>query len=250
MGSVSSTACPGLETPRPPRHMIVATSEKRAHTTSGSPGPGATRAGSIRVSAGDEPVVLQHPPYLLHGGVGRREDELGGDQGIGRQRLAVLPGLFQQVVQRLAEGGFVPRLQRLFQRVVEGVEQVEVGLGQIQLTLTHDANDHEPSFWPLPPSICGVLSPPPPSSNFMRSSSASTPVVLAIRSSSDWMSSLELSVTSSSAPEASNSSTAPARACISAVLSSALCTAMPTSPISSEIPEKASLICVWAWAAV
>src|SRR5699024_255104 len=190
----------------------------RAHTTSGSPGPGATRAGSIRVSAGDEPVVLQHPPYFLHGGVGRREDELGGDQGIGRQRLTVLPDLLQQVVQGLAKGGFVPRLQRLFQRVVEGVEQVEVGLGQVQLSLTHDARAHAPSFGPVAPSTCGVLSPPPPSAIFARSSSASTPVGLAIRSSSAWLSSLAVAVPSASAPEASNSSTAPARACISAVL--------------------------------
>ena len=43
---------------------------------------------------------------------------------------------------------------------------------------------------------------------------------------------------------------APARACICAVLSSARWMAIPTSPISSEMPEKASLIRVWASAAV
>ena len=55
---------------------------------------------------------------------------------------------------------------------------------------------------------------------------------------------------SSSAPEASSSSIAPARACSCAVLSSARWMAMPTSPISSEMPEKASPIRVCAWAAV
>ena len=43
---------------------------------------------------------------------------------------------------------------------------------------------------------------------------------------------------------------APARACICAVLSWARCTAMPTSPISSEIPETASPILLCASAAV
>ena len=54
----------------------------------------------------------------------------------------------------------------------------------------------------------------------------------------------------SSAPEASSSSIAPARACICAVLSSARWIAWPTSPISVEMPEKASLILVCASAAV
>ena len=43
---------------------------------------------------------------------------------------------------------------------------------------------------------------------------------------------------------------APARACIWAVLSWARCTAMPTSPISSEMPDTASPILVCASAAV
>jgi len=71
-----------------------------------------------------------------------------------------------------------------------------------------------------------------------------------IMSSSLWMSSRRPPTASSSAPEAISSSIAPARACIWAVLSSARWIAMPTSPISSEMPEKASLIRVWASAAV
>ena len=55
---------------------------------------------------------------------------------------------------------------------------------------------------------------------------------------------------SSSAPEAISSSIAPARAFICSVLSSARWIAMPTSPISSEMPVNASLIRVCASAAV
>ena len=57
-------------------------------------------------------------------------------------------------------------------------------------------------------------------------------------------------VTSSRAPEAISSSTAPARACMVAVLSSARWMARPTSPISSEMPETASPILAVASAAV
>ena len=58
-----------------------------------------------------------------------------------------------------------------------------------------------------------------------------------------------IELASSRAPEAISSSMAPARACICAVLSSARCIAIPTSPISSEMPENASLIRVCASAA-
>jgi hypothetical protein len=55
---------------------------------------------------------------------------------------------------------------------------------------------------------------------------------------------------SSRAPEAISSSIAPARACMLAVLSSARWMARPTSPISSPMPDIASLIRVCASAAV
>ena len=82
-------------------------------------------------------------------------------------------------------------------------------------------------------------------------SSASTSAWELIASSSRLMSSPRLiELASSRAPEAISSSTAPARACICWVLSSARCTASPTSPISSEMPENASPMRVWASAAV
>ena len=84
-----------------------------------------------------------------------------------------------------------------------------------------------------------------------RASSASTSDCELIASSSRAMSSPRLSeLASSSAPEAISSSMAPARACIWAVLSSARWMAMPTSPISSPMPDIASPILVWASAAV
>src|ERR1700683_1347077 len=81
-------------------------------------------------------------------------------------------------------------------------------------------------------------------------SSRSTSLLALIMSSSLWMSSRLPPTASSSAPEAISSSIAPARACIWAVLSSARWIAMPTSPISSEMPENASFILVCASAAV
>ena len=53
-----------------------------------------------------------------------------------------------------------------------------------------------------------------------------------------------------SAPEASSSSMAPARACIEAILSWALCMVAADEPIESEMPEMASPTLVWASAAV
>ncbi len=97
---------------------------------------------------------------------------------------------------------------------------------------------------------CWSAAGPPASSCFIRCSSSSTSVPPESRSSSAWMSSLCMPDWSSSAPEASSSSIAPARAWSWAVLSSARWIAMPTSPISSEMPEKASPILVCAWAAV
>ena len=84
---------------------------------------------------------------------------------------------------------------------------------------------------------------------FSAASSFSTWEEDASESSSRVMSSLKLPLGSSSAPEASSSSMAPARACIWAVLSSARWIARPTSPISSEMPVKASLMRVCASAA-
>ena len=52
------------------------------------------------------------------------------------------------------------------------------------------------------------------------------------------------------APEAMSSSSAPARACMPAILSWARCMAAPELPMESEIPETASLTFVVASAAV
>ena len=53
-----------------------------------------------------------------------------------------------------------------------------------------------------------------------------------------------------SAPDANNSSMAPALACMLAILSWARCMAWPEFPMESEIPDTASPTLVWASAAV
>src|SRR5581483_7060625 len=145
--------------------------------------------------------------------------------------------------------------------VVERVQSVDLRIGDVPLPLPQDPDDHV--FASPSAAGCGAAagapSVPPAiaagpddagNSPFNFASSSSTSLLAPIRLSSAWMSSLGPAVTSSSAPEAISSSTAPARACICAVLSSARWTAMPTSPISSEMPANASLILVWASAAV
>ncbi len=90
---------------------------------------------------------------------------------------------------------------------------------------------------------------PAPSSSFRAANSLSTCDVAVTLSSSFWMSSTGV-LRSLSAPEASNSSMAPARACMLAILSWARCMAWPELPMESEIPETASPTLVWASAAV
>src|SRR5690606_135861 len=224
------------------------------------------RSEGRRASVGDQALVPQHGPHLVDVRVRRGEDQIGRLQAVGREGLAHLADVLQQGVQRGAEGRLVARLDRRLQLVVERVEGGQVLLGHVQLTLAHQADDH----W-APPGFCGhwacwgfscwcgwavgvpwfssVGAGPWPSSALSRSSSMSTPGPAPIRSSSAWMSSFGPEK-SSRAPDASSSSIAPARAFIVSVFSSARWIARPTSPISSEMPENASLLLVWASAAV
>src|SRR5207245_4211143 len=118
-----------------------------------------------------------------------------------------------------------------------GVEMVQFPDGQIgdlQLPLAQDAQDHgllsPPAGSPAADSIALGGGAPAPSSAFIRASSASTLAPELNWSSWAWMSPPGVAVTSSRAPEAISSSTAPARAWRLAVLSSARWMAMPTSP--------------------
>ena len=83
----------------------------------------------------------------------------------------------------------------------------------------------------------------------MAASSASTLEAMDAWSSWAWMSSVD-PVRSGRAPEVISSSMAPARACISSILSWARCMDIPALPIESEIPVTASPTLACASAAV
>src|SRR5215212_6114389 len=224
------------------------------------------RVRAISVSPRDEPLVAEDLANFMDGGVGAGQDQVGGADPVGRELLAGGADAGQQGLQGRLELGLVAGVDRLGEVVVEPVELVDVVLGEVELALAADPDDHRRSSstgaWAgagaagaaaavsssgAPSCLAVVL--PPVSSPLSRASSASTAGSAKPRSSSAWSRSLDMEA-SSSAPEAISSSRAPERACIWATLSSARCMARPTSPISSPIPEMASLTLVWASAAV
>src|SRR5829696_9184372 len=181
------------------------------------------RVRAISSSPRDEPLVAEDLANFVDGGVGAGQDQVGGADPVGRQLLAGGADAAQQGLEGVLELGLVAGVDRLGQALVQPVELVDVALGHVELTLAADPDDHRRSA-----SAAGSAKP---------------------RSSSAWSRSLDMEA-SSRAPEAISSSRAPERACIWATLSSARCMARPTSPISSPIPEMASLTLVWASAAV
>src|ERR671930_891015 len=212
----------------------------------------------MSTSPRDEALVAEQVADLLDGRVRARQHQVGRAKVVGRQLVAGRADAGQQRLQRGGEGLLRAAVGRLQQVLVQAVQLVEVGVGDVELPLADDAHDHRRSSStaassagaaPPPPPLPSCLVVVPPSSPLMRASSASTAGSAALRSSSACSRSLEAD-TSSRAPEAISSSMAPARACIWATLSSARCMAMPTSPISSPIPEMASLTLVCASAAV
>src|SRR5918999_1729266 len=218
------------------------------------------RVRAISVSPRDESLVAEDLANFMDGGVGAGQDQVGGADIVGRQLLAGGADAGQQGLEGGLELGLVAGVDRLGQAVVEPVELVDVVLGDLELALAADPDDHRrsssagagagPAAGSSPgASSCLAVVAPPVSSPRRRASSASTAGSARSRSSSAWSRSLDVEA-SSRAPEAISSSRAPERACIWATLSSARCMARPTSPISSPIPEMASLTLVWASAAV
>src|SRR5581483_5348444 len=218
-----------------------------------------------RRSAWDQTVAGEQVAHFVERGVRARQDEVARLDLLDRQRLTQLPHPGEQRVHGCAELGLLTVADGGHQLVIELVQLVEGALLQGQLPFAEDADDHleSPSLtssasWTAP----GLATPeapassclvgPPASSSFIRSSSLSTPVPLDSRLSSTSMSSPVVSAASgsSSAPVAVSSVIASARACSCAVLSCARWMAMPTSPISSEMPVSVSAIRVCAWAAV
>src|SRR5829696_5983101 len=223
------------------------------------------RVRAISRSPRDEPLVAEDLANFVDGGVGAGQDQVGGADPVGRELLAGGADAGQQSLEGRLELGLVAGVDRLGEVVVEPVELVDVVLGEVELALAADPDDHRrssstgASAGAGADGVAAVSSPgassclavvlPPVSSPLSRASSASTAGSDRSRSNSAWSRSLDMEA-SSRAPEAINSSRAPERACIWATLSSARCMARPTSPISSPIPEMASLTLVWASAAV
>src|SRR6266566_4673873 len=236
-------------------------------------GLGGSSPRSQQSLTGDQALVGEHLADLVHARVLRWKDQVRRFQGVGGQRRAVGADLVEQAVQRRGEGRLVVAVDGRLELTVHAVQLRGARVVDGVLALAADPDDHGPSpscgsagrsaagmlagwvcpwgAWLLPlapPSSC--LGAPDVISPLSLLSSLSTSLLADIMSSSLWMSSRLPPTASSSAPEAISSSMAPARACIWAVLSSARWIAMPTSPISSEMPENASLILVWASAAV
>src|SRR5215217_5812521 len=241
---------------RPSRNMVPSMRLVR-------PASAGNRVLAISSSPRDEPLVAEDLAYFVNGCVGAGQDQVGGADPVGRQLLAGRADTGQQRLQGGGELGLVAAVDRLGQVVVQPVELVDVALGDVELALAADADDHRRSSstgacagaWGAAvassagASSCLAVVLEPVSSPRSRASSASTAGSARPRSSSAWSRSLDMEA-SSRAPEAISSSRAPERACIWATLSSARCMARPTSPISSPIPEMASLTLVWASAAV
>src|SRR5215831_180823 len=222
------------------------------------------RSAPDAASARNVALVGQHVPYFVEIGVRARQYRVRRLQDILGKRGPERPYPAEQSDQRGPEGLLVALGHGLLQGRVQGIELGRGRIVDLKLPLAQDPDDHAPSpalgccsaaAGRAAPSGAGVLPSiacvlPAPISPRSRCSSRSMSVPLRIESSSAWMSSRGVPVTSSSAPEAISSSIAPARACICAVLSCARCTAMPTSPISSEMPDTASPILLCASAAV
>src|SRR5215211_4740906 len=246
---------------RPSRNMVPSMRLVR-------PASAGNRVLAIRSSPRDEPLVAEDLANFMDGCVGTGQDQVGGAEVVGRQLLAGRADAGEQGLEGGRELGLVAAVDRLGQVAVEPVELVDVALGDLELALAADADDHRRSSsagasagasvgaWAPERAVassgassCLAVVLPPVSSPLRRVSSASTAGSANPRSSSAWSRSLDMEA-SSRAPEAISSSRAPERACIWATLSSARCMARPTSPISSPIPEMASLTRVWASAAV
>src|SRR5918993_2700599 len=220
------------------------------------------RVRAISSSPRDEPLVAEDLANFVDGGVGAGQDQVGGADPVGRQLLAGGADAAQQGLEGVLELGLVAGVDRLGQALVQPVELVDVAIGQVELTLAADPDDHRRSSSAgvsagggaagassSGASSCLAVVLAPGSSPLRRGRPAATAGSAKPRSSSAWSRSLDMEA-SSRAPEAISSSRAPERACIWATLSSARCMARPTSPISSPIPEMASLTLVWASAAV
>src|ERR1035437_9559689 len=87
--------------------------------------------------------VGQKPLGFRQGGIGERDHQLGGREGVVCQRLAHPSHLGGQGQQGRSEGSFVIGLDRVHQGGVQTVESRPMLLGNVVLGLSENPDDHE-----------------------------------------------------------------------------------------------------------
>src|SRR5262245_59765616 len=198
----------------------------------------------------DQALPGEQLACLVEREVARRDDEVRRREVGARQPLALVQDEPGELAEPLLELRLVAALHGGRGLLVDLVQPGLEAVRDLELPLAHHAHDHVacPPFCSAPPEGSSPGADPDPSSAFIAASSESTCDCDEI-----WASCLSRSVwsvvMSSSAPVATSSSTAAARACICAVLSFARWIASPVSAICSPSPVAASPIRTWASAA-
>src|SRR5215218_4514185 len=123
---------------RPSRNMVPSMRLVR-------PASAGNRVLAIRPSPRDEPLVAEDLANFMDGCVGTGQDEVGGAEVVGRQHLAGRADAGEQGLEGGRELGLVAAVDRLGQVAVEPVELVDVALGDLELALAADADDHRRS---------------------------------------------------------------------------------------------------------
>src|SRR5215211_6925945 len=123
---------------RPSRNMVPSMRLVR-------PASAGNRVLAISSSPRDEPLVAEDLANFVDGGVGAGQDQVGGAEVVGRQLLAGAADAGQQGLEGGRELGLVAAVDRLGQVVVQPVELVDVALGDLELALAADPDDHRRS---------------------------------------------------------------------------------------------------------
>src|SRR4029453_3192966 len=109
------------------------------------PASAGDRVLAIRTSPRDESLVPEDLANFMDGCVGTGQDQVGGADVVGRQLLAGRADAGEQGLEGGRELGLVAAVDRLGQVAVEPVELVDVALGDLELALAADADDHRRS---------------------------------------------------------------------------------------------------------
>src|SRR5918996_2569914 len=123
---------------RPSRNMVPSMRLVR-------PASAGNRVRAIRSSPRNEPLVAEDLANFVDGCVGTGQDQVGGADPVGREFLAGAADAGQQGLEGGRELGLVAAVDRLGQVAVQPVELVDVALGDLELALAADADDHRRS---------------------------------------------------------------------------------------------------------